>query len=451
MSNDPTPGFRDSGLQILDQLLLASDTATRAAVEQLLYDPVTRLPRLHLLLQSAHAALQDRSHVGILTLNVSPLVKLEEMFGWDTFDDVIRTVAQALLEIKQECLRESDFLAELSVSGNSFVFVLSPPRHKPVTAYEDLGLLRGRISTSLQQKLREQLAPRVASQFGCFIGCAVVNRDPNVRIERLILRALDQAYSDAFHEREREVSARRDSLVDLIDQGRIHTVYQPIVDLRERSVLGYEAFSRGPAGEFEDSEYLFKMAYETQLLWKLERRCRAVALKGASVLPRDRLLFLNIEPESLFDPELNQWKASADLVGRVVLEITERSAVRDFGLFRRALDRVRSTDFQVAIDDVGKAYSWLRLIPEVQPSFIKLDMAITANVADDRLARELIRMIAGFAETVRIPLIIEGVETPAELARVRDLGIRFAQGYLFAHPAPEFLEVDFRRLAPPSA
>ena len=414
------------------------------AVEQLLYEPVTRLPRLHLLLQEVHATLQDRSHVGILTLNVSPLVKLEEIFGWDTFDDVIKTVAHALLDIKQECLRESDFVAELSVSGSSFVLVLSPPRHKPVADYEDLGRIRDRISTSLERKLRERLAPRVASQFGCFIGCAVVRCDASVGIERLIFRALDQAYADAFREREREVDARRDSLSDVIEHGQIYTRYQPIVDLRDQTILGYEAFSRGPAGEFEDSEYLFKIACETQLLWKLERICRALALKRASALPRGRLLFLNVEPESLFDPELKHCNTSSELAGRVVLEITERSAIRDFVLFRRALDQLRSTQFRLAIDDVGKAYAWLQSIPETQPNFIKLDMGMTRNVADPRLASELIRMVVGFAETVRIPLIMEGVETPGELARVRDLGVRFAQGFLFARPTSEFSDVDFR-------
>ncbi len=97
------------------------------------------------------------------------------MFGWLTYERAVRTVAGVLEDVKGECLREDDSIAELSMSGNSFVFILSPPRQKGLVLYEDLGRVRDRVGQKLQEKLTGDLfPPEVASRFGCSIGCGVV-------------------------------------------------------------------------------------------------------------------------------------------------------------------------------------------------------------------------------------------------------------------------------------
>ncbi len=445
---DPIPsragGYADRGFRILAQIL---DEAARAEAEGLLFDPVTQLPTLQLLLAQIRSTLAGRSQVGLITVIVNPFVRFEELFGWDTYDQVVRTVAAALDDLKVTSLREGDTVAELSMSGNSFVLVLSPPRQKRFVVYDDLDRLRARISEGLTTRLASAFAPEIASKFSCSIGCSVIQQEPGVPVERLVLRGVDQAYGDAFRERDRKLAARVTKLTGIIEQRELLTLYQPVVDLQQATVLGYEAFTRGPAGEFKDPSYLFKVAYEAELLWKLERACREQALARAAELPEGSLLFLNIDPDSIFDPELRGSAPLRELAGRVVLEITERAAISDYALLRHALDVIRDLGLRFAIDDVGSAYSGLRLIAEIQPNFVKLDMALTGGVRENVVRNELVRTVARVAEKLNAPLIVEGVQSPEQLDALVELGIRYAQGFLFGLPEPRFAAVPFGSLA----
>jgi len=80
---------------------------------------------------------------------------------------------------------------------------------------------------------------------------------------------------------------------------------------------------------------------------------------------------------------------------------------------------------------VGSAYAGLRVVSEIEPDFIKLDMQLTRGADNDLIKRQLIGAVAKFSTDAGVPLIVEGIETPAELETVRGLGITFAQGFLF--------------------
>jgi EAL domain-containing protein (putative c-di-GMP-specific phosphodiesterase class I) len=346
--------------------------------------------------------------------------------------------------VKRECLRERDFLAEISVSGTSFVLVLSAPRSTRPVDYAMLSVMRERVRRELLERIAARFPPEVSGQFECSIGCVVINAIGSVPVNRLILRGLDAAYGDAYGERDRALQERRAALEDIIGHRLISTVYQPIVDLVEERVLGYEAFARGPAGELENPEYLFELAAQTKLVWQLERLCREAAATGLAMLSGDELLFLNIDAESIFDPNLG-WRAALEgFGGRVVLELTERAAISDFRLFQRVLDQVRQVGLQFAIDDVGSAHSSLRLIAEARPNFIKLDMAITRGLHLDDIRRELVRLLLHLAESIGSRLIVEGVETAQDLQALREIGVRYVQGFLFGKPQPQLAPLDVR-------
>ena len=122
-------------------------------------------------------------------------------------------------------------------------------------------------------------------------------------------------------------------------------MFQPIVDAAQpRRVLGYEALSRGPAGSvYQMPLRLFEMAEEADLVFELDRKCRRRALPSAAALPAGAKLFVNVFPSAMYDPEF-QGAALVRLVesqglrpDRVVLEITERSAIENYELFAEAL------------------------------------------------------------------------------------------------------------------
>ena len=401
--------------------------------DELLYDAVTALPRLPLFVRQAEAALLSRKAVGILTVNIARFSKLEDVYGWERFDEIVRGVAGCLREIKAESLRKEDALAELTVNGNVFVLMLSPARTSRRLRFGDLLLIKARIAERLNAHLAQLLHPDLTYRFNYFIGAAIMKKDPSVRPERLVYRTIDEALADATSEQEQLVRQRARKLRSILASRRITTLYQPIVDLRCGRPIGFEALSRGPKGPFETPDVLFRIAYEADLVLRLDALCRAQAMRALQSFDADHLLFINIEPSSIFHPKLTTDIPAAQS-SRVVFEITEHAAISDFGTFRQAAQIVKEFGLKLAIDDVGSAYSGLRIISMIEPDFIKLDMELTREAHRNRVKMELLKAISGFCTDAGIPMIVEGIESEQELGTVRELGVSLVQGYITGRP-----------------
>ncbi|HEY5491532.1 MAG TPA: EAL domain-containing protein [Gemmatimonadaceae bacterium] len=422
----------DPGLQrqLLKHLLRNSGGVD---ADELLFDQVTSLPGLPVLVRQVDEALKSRKSVGILTVNIARFSKLEDVYGWELFDDIVRGVAECLKDIKNESLRKEDALAELTLNGNVFILMLSPARTSRKFKFGDLLLIKSRIAERLDAHVAKTLHPDLVFRFNYFIGSAMMKKDPSVRLERLVYRTIDEALADATTEQEQLVRQRARKLRSIVAGRRIRTLFQPIVDLRAKRTIGYEALSRGPSGEFESPDVLFRVAYEADLVLKLDSVCRTNAVRSMGKLRADELLFVNMEPGSIFDPRLME-SIPARQVRRVVFEITEHAAISDFQTFRQAAQFVKQSGFKLAMDDVGSAYSGLRIVSMIEPDFIKLDMELTREAKRNRVKMELLKAIAGFSNDAGIPMIVEGIETQEELDTVAQLGVHLVQGYLMGRP-----------------
>jgi EAL domain-containing protein (putative c-di-GMP-specific phosphodiesterase class I) len=401
---------------------------------ELLFDPVTSLPGMPLFVRQVQQALLSRKSVGILTINIARFSKLEDVFGWELFDDIVRGVAQRLQEVKEESLRKEDALAELTLNGNVFILMLSPARTTRTFKFSDVLLIKSRIAERLDAHVAETLHPDLRYRFNYFIGAAMMKKDPSVRLERLVYRTIDEALADATSEQEALVRRRARKLRAILTGRRITTLYQPIRDLQSDRVIGFEALSRGPKGEFGSPDVLFRIAYEADLVVKLDATCREQAMGSIGKLQADQLLFINMEPSSIFDPRLMESIPSRS-VPQIVFEITEHAAIADFQTFRQAVQIVKQAGLKFAMDDVGSAYSGLRIISMIEPDFIKLDMELTREARRNRVKLELLKAIVGFCTDAGIPMIVEGIETAEELETVTNLGVRLVQGYLMGSPA----------------
>ena len=121
-------------------------------------------------------------------------------------------------------------------------------------------------------------------------------------------------------------------------------------------------------------------------------------------------------------------------LGRIVLELTEHHEVTDYGQLGEALTPLRCGGLKVAIDDAGAGFASMRHIVELKPELIKLDREVIAGINADAGLRALGAAMVGFAAEIGASLIAEGIETEAELATVRDLGMTAAQGYMLGRP-----------------
>ncbi|MDP2233490.1 MAG: EAL domain-containing protein, partial [Actinomycetota bacterium] len=371
--------------------------------------------------------------------------KIEEIYGWKVFDDVMREVAHALEAIAGSVLRDSDIIAELMISGNSFVVVLSPPRNSVRIDADARQLIVQKVEQSIREYLAGAMDPAVFKKFGCYVGASTVCFDKDVRLERLVHDGLDKALEDSSSRESVDHERRRDLLAEIIRKEQVRTLVHPIFDLGDMSILGYEALSRGPVdSEFERPDKLFHVAYDADLVMRLERLCRKKAIEAGAKLPMGRLLFINIESEAVADPELREIMTTTLLAqsnitaDRVVLEITERSAITDFCSFRSTLEYVRALGFQVAVDDAGAGYGSLQCLAEVHPEWLKIDLSLIRDVDTDEIRAQLVGSLASFADKIGVGLIAEGIETRGELAKLRELGVRYGQGFLFTRPVDPF-------------
>ncbi|QXI39729.1 bifunctional diguanylate cyclase/phosphodiesterase [Pseudomonas xantholysinigenes] len=250
------------------------------------------------------------------------------------------------------------------------------------------------------------------------------------------------------------VTEQLSALSAILAQRGVHSLFQPIVCLSERRVLGYEALSRGPSNSPLHSPLnLFAIARQAGRLSELEVLCRETACRRFSELQLDGKLFLNVSPESLLEPHypsgrtLKMLEAVGLPPSRVVIELTEQTPTDDFQLLFNALHHYRDMGFSIALDDLGAGYSSLRLWSELRPDYVKIDRHFIDGIHQDPLKREFVGSILQIARASRAQVIAEGIELDEELAVLGDMGVDLVQGYLLGRPQ-EFPPCDALALLP---
>jgi PAS domain S-box-containing protein len=228
-----------------------------------------------------------------------------------------------------------------------------------------------------------------------------------------------------------EVSRVRERIADVITAGAFSPVFQPIVDLATGKHPGFEALTRFSSGIGPD--LVFADARAGGLEAELELATLAAAISAAERLPRPAWLSLNVSPGLA--------AANRQLAGLlrrcdrpVVLEVTEHVPVADYAVLRAAISRLKP-GVRIAVDDAGAGVANFAHIIELRPAFVKLDMRLVRGIEADRTRQALVLGLLHFASESQSQTIAEGVETEAELATLRELGVPFAQGYLLARPA----------------
>ena len=299
---------------------------------------------------------------------------------------------------------------------------------KLVELYCSVEKKQRKMQTKIQQKL---FGERIAE-------AADKTMDPGRDGEEgTALELMGRQMSDLIRER-----ALHDELLAIIREKKITPVFQPIVSLADGEPLGYEALARGPAGSpLHMPTDLFEAAARCKLLPALEHVCREVAIQQARMLAPGQQLFLNVTPEVINDPEFRNGRTKQVVLHhglipeQVAFEITERTAISDFGNFTRALHHYRRQGYCIAVDDAGAGYSSLQAIAELYPDFIKLDMSIVRDIHNNPFKIAILEALVNLAAAMNSKIIAEGVETEDELTTVMKLGVGYAQGYLLARPA----------------
>jgi EAL domain-containing protein (putative c-di-GMP-specific phosphodiesterase class I) len=240
---------------------------------------------------------------------------------------------------------------------------------------------------------------------------------------------------------DRDLAARshnhdmEDRIKSVLNGNGLTSVYQPIYQLKQNKIVGFESLSRFSPTPIRTPDVWFEEAGKVGLGVSLEAKAIEVALHGFNSLPDDVYLSVNVSPEAILSATIENILSSAPL-DRIVLEITEHISTTRYHDIEAIIRPLRDKGLRIAVDDAGAGYASFRHILNLAPDLIKLDLSLTRNIDTDRSRRALAAALIRFSEETDSTIIAEGVETVAELEVLRELGVNKAQGYLLGRPMP---------------
>jgi EAL domain-containing protein (putative c-di-GMP-specific phosphodiesterase class I)/CheY-like chemotaxis protein len=220
----------------------------------------------------------------------------------------------------------------------------------------------------------------------------------------------------------------------------VYMAYQPIVSIAEQRAIGYEALVRCTEPSIPHPGVLFDAAERLGLMHQLGRVIRQHVAEDMRNAPPDALVFVNVHAGELNDPDLASSSAALSAqAGRVVLEITERSALDRVPGVAARIGELRSLGYRVAVDDLGAGYAGLSSFSQLDPEFVKLDMSLVRGIHLNSKKRSVVRAMVGLCrEELSVQVISEGVELVEEREALERAGCLLLQGYLFGKPAKGF-------------
>ncbi|MDB5511162.1 MAG: hypothetical protein JWR08_645 [Enterovirga sp.] len=421
-------------------------TAAERHVRKLAFrDPLTDLPNRRQFNDALRAALgapprQSAAHA-LLMLDLNGFKQVNDVHGHPAGDELLVVVAQRLLA----AVRDGDLVVRLG--GDEFAVIA-----EHLTGPEAATGLALRIIDSISKpatiaSVQIEVSTGVGICLFPFAGASAeeVMRRADVALYRAKAdRKSSLRFFDAEmdrHVREREYLERE--LKAAIALGEITPHFQPLVDLRTKAIIGFEALARWPHRELGDisPERFIPVAEDTGLIQELSESLLEAACRAALDWPAAVTLAFNISPAQLRDPTLGLRILS--ILGRVGLqpqrlevEITESALVRDMEAARTVLTSLRAAGVRIALDDFGTGYSSLYHLRNFKLDKIKIDRSFVSNMGTERESAEIVSALVGLGLGLGLTITAEGVEGTDQEDDLMARGCQQGQGFLFSEALP---------------
>jgi diguanylate cyclase len=376
----------------------------------------------------------------VVAIDVDKLKPINDEYGHQAGDMVLRTVARVVSEIA----RSGDIIAR--VGGDEFAVVLlaldageaMAVGERMRAAMHGASIPRGRVRVSVGVAVGAPGANALTVWHEADAALLEAKRTGGDRVADtpgLNVQLAQPPRITAIIER-------------IIDTRAVDIVFQPVVSLRGGEIAGYEALARPQGWTQESVEPLFRASHHLGLARDLDWVCRRAALDSLSRLPPRSVIFLNVTVAAFLDPlhEVDQMllvlAAARVEPAQVVLELTERERIGDLGRLRHVIASYREHGFRIALDDVGEGHSSLEVLTAAVPDFIKV--ARSMAMAETRGARAAIQAAVAFAAATRSAVVAEGIESAAMATTLLELGVTYGQGNWLAPPASDAGEIAVR-------
>jgi diguanylate cyclase (GGDEF)-like protein/PAS domain S-box-containing protein len=409
-----------------------------------LHDPLTGLANRFLVQQWLGGALQEHlgSRVGVLYCDLDRFKLVNDSLGHGAGDQVIVEAAARL----RTAVRPEDLVGR--VGGDEFVVVC-----ERMAGEDDLVRLATRIAQALDEPIIiDGHSHIVTISIGAATGSSPDSADQVLMAaDMALLRAkrLGRARIETFDPAVDRIATRddlqlEDDLRQSVDSGQLRTLYQPIVALDDRRVVGREALLRWdhPERGLLPPDLFLDIAETSGLIrslgwWVLDQAARDH--RGPLDPAGTTWVAVNASPVQL--TRANVFQVVSDTLERTGLpanqlhiEITESAFIHASRALVQDLRMLRDLGVGIALDDFGTGYSSLSLLRDFPVSTVKIDKSFVTPLMHDRGALAIVRAVIGMCRDLDIPVVAEGVETEQQAERLAELGCSHGQGYLFGRP-----------------
>jgi diguanylate cyclase (GGDEF)-like protein/PAS domain S-box-containing protein len=434
--------------------------AQRTSEEELrhhaLHDQLTGLPVRALLIDRLESLLQRSgrmsSRCAVMHLGVDRLRRVNESLGPGVGDDVVRELAGRLQAETARVSKDASPPVPCSVyrfQGDEFVLIVEgAPSRGWLTGLADRLLRAVEIPLEVKgRRMRSSVSIGVALVLPGSPGVEQLLRNAQQAMKHAKLLGGGRVHFSDLHAPTRAAVHVETELIQAIEEGHLRLWYQPIVHLRSQTIAGFEALLRWEhpsRGIIAPGDFV-PLAEESGLIAAISRRCLEDVLARLKDwqerFPERKTLSvnLNISPKWLHHPRFE-----ADLVSllgesgvepsRLHLEITESGFIDCSDEILDLLDRVKKRGLLIALDDFGTGYSSLSMLHRLPLDILKLDKSFVSRLISHPDVETIARTIIGLARKLRLDVVGEGIQTRAQLDRLRSLRCGYGQGFLFGRP-----------------
>lgn len=414
------------------------------------HDALTGLPNRALFmdhLKLAIARLQRREDqiFAVLYVDLDRFKIVNDSLGHMVGDELLVGIARRL----ESCLRPFDTIARLG--GDEFTVLL-----------EDIG--NGTDVTQIAERIQKELSqPFTLSgrevfstvSIGIALSCKEYERPEEILRDadtamyqaKSLGKARHEIFDSGMHAQAIKLLQLETDMRRALERQEFLVVYQPIMSLSTGKLRGFEALVRWPhpeRGLISPMDFI-PVAEDTGMIvqlgeWVLREACQQMH-QWQVLFPSDPAIFMSV---NLSVKQFSQ----QDLIDRVVvilketklpatslkLEITESAVMENVETAIKMLKHLRDLGVQLSMDDFGTGYSSLSYLHRFPINTLKIDRSFITRMVENNENAEIVRTICGLAQNLEMDVVAEGVETPEQLAILRALGCKYAQGYFFSKP-----------------
>lgn len=391
---------------------------------------------------------------GLLVLDLDNFKLINDHYGHAQGDRYLQSFAQTVKQL----LRPGDILARYG--GDEFVALL--PEVMPEMAATIARRIIDAVA-AIQVESGENLGARPVST-GVSIGMAVYPlhadnaKDLFLFADSMMFKAKSAGKNqirapepDEVATVFRDMAETTMQVVAAVNEGRIVPFFQPILNLRDGRIIGYEVLSRMqlPDGHLEAARFI-EYAEKAGVIHRLDMLILEKTLRAAAARQYTGLLFINLSPRALaladFMQNLNRLIGECSIdPARVVFEITERDTLNNLLMLEQLVAGLKLAGFKLAIDDFGSGFSSFQYLRRLPLDFLKIEGDFVVNMLDNPKDHAFVSSIHQLAANLDIRVIAEHIESEEVLKALRDMGVELGQGYHIGRPAHDLGDIHAPR------